>query len=83
VRRQSRARDRTGREYYDATNRHGLLAWILIQHTRRGKRLAVDLPTVEVFNSMTMADGQESMTFGRIVQVIQANPVAPADFVLR
>src|SRR5207247_2346009 len=44
----------------------------------RGLRLAVDLPTVEVFNSM-----DRSPTFGRIVAIVQSNPNAPSDFMLQ
>jgi hypothetical protein len=71
--------------YFDATSRHGLVAWIFISHlSEQGMRTAVDLPTVELFNSMVMRgqDGEplRSMTFGRAFAVIEANPVAPAEF---
>lgn len=73
-----------GETYFDAQNRHGLVSWIFIEHaTRRGERLAVDLPTVEVFNSMVMPDGSKSMTFGRLMDVIHANPTAPPDLALQ
>jgi hypothetical protein len=48
---------------------------------------AVDLPTVQLYNS-TMIIGpldsngepQRSMTFGRTLEVIHANPTAPTEF---
>lgn len=73
-----------GESYFDANLRHGLLGWTFIQHlTARGEKLAVDLPTLEIFNSMIMPDGSRSMTFGRTLNVIHANPTAPGDAVLK
>ena len=73
-----------GESYFDANFRHGLLGWIFIQHlTARGERLAVDLPTIEIFNSMIMPEGGRSMTFGRTLNIIHANPTAPADYLIK
>jgi hypothetical protein len=67
-----------GETYFDSFNRHGLNAWLFIEHaTPSGQKLAVDLPTVEVFNSMIMSDGSRSSSFGRIIAVLHANPAAP------
>ena len=66
--------------YFDKTLRHELVAWIFISHSSvRGLRNAVDLPTVQLFNSMMMADGNRSSTFGRTLNVIHANPTAPTE----
>jgi len=55
-----------------------------IQHlTAHVERLAVDLPTLEIFNSMLMPDGGRSMSFGRTLNVIHANPTAPADYLIK
>jgi len=51
---------------------------VIDHETNRGLRLAVDLPTVEVFDSM-----DRSPTFGRIVAFVQSNPNAPSDFMLQ
>ena len=72
-----------GETYFDKTGRHGLLAWIFVQHTQRGLRRAVDLPTVEVFNSMTPPDGTRPAGFGEIIAVLHANPSAPNGIILR
>jgi hypothetical protein len=55
-----------GEVYFDHTLRHGLVGWIFILHANEmAMRRAVDLPTIELFNSMVMKDGTRSMTFGR------------------
>lgn len=79
--------------YFDATLRHDLVAWIFIQHeSPRGVRNAVDLPAVQLFDSMVLPasacrsagnfppDPCRSATFGRTTTFIQANPAAPTEF---
>ena len=79
--------------YFDSKLRHELVAWIFIQHSsQRGFTNAVDLPTVQLYNSLlvpavqvggdatTPPDGTRSMTFGRTFEVIHANPTAPTEF---
>lgn len=79
--------------YFDATLRHELVAWIFIQHdSPAGMKNAVDLPTVQLFDSMRQAgctssqpgtlppDPCRSPTFGRTMTFIQANPIAPTTF---
>jgi len=77
-----------GDRYFDATNRHQMVAWIFIKHTTpRGEKLAVDLPSIEIFNSMLVMgpDGQlmRSMAFGRTLEVLYPNPVAPTSWSLQ
>jgi hypothetical protein len=72
-------------KYFDGKHRHGLLAWILITHANAAAlRRAVDLPNVELFDSMRMMDidgrMMESPTFGRTFAVFDANPVAPTNY---
>jgi len=74
--------------YFDAKLRHELVAWIFIQHSdKRGLNNAVDLPTVQLYNSAMIigpvdSNGapSRSMTFGRTLEVIHANPTAPTEF---
>jgi len=86
------ASETTDELYFDAKRRHELVGWIFIQHSsRRGLNNAVDLPTVEIFNSLLLPAVDEagrpdpsgklvpSMTFGRTLDVIHANPTAPAE----
>jgi hypothetical protein len=78
----------TDEVYFDSTLRHELVAWIFILHQdARGLRNAVDLPTVQLFNSMVVArpanlppDPEKSPTFGRTIAVIYPNPTAPTEF---
>src|SRR6266542_2935069 len=52
-----------------------------------GELLAVDLPSIEIFNSMLVMgpDGQlmRSMAFGRTLEVLYPNPVAPTSWSLQ
>lgn len=78
--------------YFDSKLRHELNAWIFIQHSSPvGVKNAVDLPSVQLFDSMVMAGCTtppsnlppgpcRSLTFGRTLTFIQANPTAPATF---
>jgi hypothetical protein len=78
--------------YFDAKRRHELVAWIFIQHASQlGMRDAVDLPAVQLFDSMVLPgctnspgnfppDPCRSPTFGRTLSFIQANPTAPPTF---
>jgi hypothetical protein len=83
----------TDEVYFDSKLRHELVAWIFILHQdARGMKNAVDLPAVQLFNSMMLdptmcpaapgayAPPCRSMTFGRTLAVIQANPTAPTEF---
>ena len=73
-----------GESYFNSDRRHGLVSWLFVQHTTaRGEKLAVDLSTLELFNSMLMPDGSRAATFGRTMQVIHANPTAPTDYQLK
>src|SRR6185503_8624575 len=84
--------------YFDTFGRHVLVGWIIMRHAdARAQKLAVDLPSIELYNSMTMScpgggasgdatlppDPCRSMTFGRTFAVIYANPTAPTDFMLQ
>ena len=80
--------------YFDSTRRHQLVGWIIMQHaSARAQKLAVDLPTIELFDSMLVPAVQtgefdppapiRSATFGRTFAVIHANPTAPSDFLLQ
>ena len=78
-------REVTDELYFDAELRHELVAWIFIRHENlKGVANAVDLPTVQLYNSMVMmnSDGQpmRAMSFGRTMVIIHANPTAPADY---
>jgi len=69
--------------YFDLQSRHQLLAWTFVEHlNKRAMKTAVDLSTVELFNSMIMPDGMRTMTFGRTFAFIGANPTAPPDSLL-
>jgi hypothetical protein len=78
--------------YFDAFGRHSLVAWIIMRHAdARAHKLAVDLPSIELYNSMLMPPPADfdppapirSMTFGRTFAVIYANPTAPTDLALQ
>jgi len=78
--------------YFDRFGRHGLVAWIIMRHAdARAHKLAVDLPSIELYNSMTMPAPADfdppapirSATFGRTFAVIYANPTAPTDLALQ
>ena len=79
--------------YFDKFGRHQLVGWIIMRHAdARAHKLAVDLPSIELYNSMLVPavqtgdappDPNRSMTFGRTFAVIYANPTAPTDFLLQ
>ena len=73
-----------GETYFDATNRHQLLAWLFITHLNaQAMRRAVDLPDLELFDSFKAklpGGPAQGSTFGRTLAVIDANPVAPLDW---
>ena len=79
-------REVTDELYFDKQLRHELVAWIFIVHENaRGMANAVDLPTVQLYNSAMIiapTDNQptRSLTFGRTIEVIHANPTAPTEF---
>jgi hypothetical protein len=79
--------------YFDATLRHELVAWIFIQHaSQAGMKNAVDLPAVQLFDSALQPGCSlpppgtfppnpcRSVTYGRTLTFIQANPIAPTTF---
>ncbi|HYM22722.1 MAG TPA: hypothetical protein VEU08_05930 [Vicinamibacterales bacterium] len=65
--------------YFDSKLRHELVAWIFIEHSnQRGFTNAVDLPTVQLYNSMLVPAVQEFCSSQLSAVGRQREPV-PAD----